>query len=57
MNLVCAQTAVISSPEELDPDTLSSLACLQCFRDRATLIDNLLNPLCEPSFTFYTALQ
>ena len=42
--LLCMwQTSVIPSVEDLDPDVLSTLTSLQCFKDKDKLISDLLS--------------
>ena len=37
------QTSVIPTVEDLDPDVLSTMNSLQCFKDKDRLIEELLN--------------
>ena len=37
------QTSIIPCVEELDPDVLSTMNSLQCFKDKDRLIQELLN--------------
>jgi len=38
------QTSIIPSGDDLDPDVLQTMTCLQCFKDRDKLMQELLNP-------------
>ena len=37
------QTSILPSVEDLDPDVLSTMNSLQCFKDKDKLIEELLN--------------
>ena len=51
------QTHMLPGPDELDSDILSTMQCLQCFRDRIALVRELLSPkyhtqIAAPDFLF-----
>lgn len=40
---LCFQTSIIPTVEDLDPDVLSTMNSLQCFKDKEKLVSELLN--------------